>query len=57
MADLLEPAVTVVAQDAQAMGRKAAELLFARIVAADSPVTTYVVPAQLIARGSGEIRA
>ena len=57
MADLLEPAVTVVAQDAQAMGRKAAELLFARIVAADSPVTTYVVPAQLIGRGSGEIRA
>ncbi len=57
MADLLEPAITVVSQDARAMGRKAAELLFERILAADSPVNTYVVPAQLIARGSGEIRA
>lgn len=57
MADLLEPAITVVSQDARAMGRVAAELLFERILAADSPVNTYVVPAQLIARGSGEIRA
>jgi LacI family transcriptional regulator len=57
MADLLEPAITVVAQDARAMGRKAAELVFNRIDAASAPVDTYVVPARLIARGSGEIRA
>jgi len=56
MADLLEPAITVVAQDARAIGRQAAELLFERIDAADAPVETYVVPSRLIARGSGEIR-
>lgn len=57
MADLLEPAVTVVAQDARAMGRKAAELLFARMESFDLPCATYVVASRLVARGSGEISA
>lgn len=55
-ADLLEPAVTVVAQDARAIGHLAAELLFRRIASQGEPTGTYVVPSRLIIRGSGEIR-
>ena len=57
MADLLDPPVSVVAQDARGIGRRAAELLFARMVDFDLPTGTYIVPATLIARGSGEITA
>jgi LacI family transcriptional regulator len=52
---LLEPAVTTVAQDPIALGRRAAELLFARLDGVDGPSRTAIVPTQLIARGSGEI--
>lgn len=55
LADLLEPAVTVVAQDPGALGALAAEILFARMDGDDSPVRTHVVPTSLIVRGSGEI--
>ena len=51
LGDLLEPAITVVAQDPYALGRHAGELLFGREHAAE----TIVVPTRLIARGSGEI--
>ena len=51
LGDLVEPGITVVAQDPYALGRHAGELLFARH-AKPRPV---VVPTQLIARGSGEI--
>ena len=47
--------VTVVAQDPVALGRHAAELLFARLEGDDSPPREVVVPTRLIARGSGEI--
>lgn len=58
MADLLDPAVTVVAQDAAAIGTLAAELLFDRIAGtAAAPPTTYAVPTHLVVRGSGEIPA
>ena len=57
MADLLDPAVTVVAQDAREMGRRAAELIFARMTDFDAPTTTQIVPAALITRGTGEIPA
>jgi len=56
LADLIEPAITVIAQDARAIGEIAAERLFARIEGDDQPERQYVVPTQLIARGSGEIR-
>jgi LacI family transcriptional regulator len=47
--------VTVVAQDPFALGRHAAELLFARLAGDDSPPRRIVVPTRLIARGSGEL--
>lgn len=56
LADLLDPAVTVIAQDPQAIGTIAAQRLFARIDGQAGPVTHDVVPTELIVRGSGEIR-
>ncbi|MCE6998535.1 LacI family transcriptional regulator [Saccharothrix sp. S26] len=56
LADMLEPGVTVLRQDVPALGRKAAELVFARIAGDHSPPTHAVVPATLIRRGSGEIQ-
>lgn len=56
MADLLQPAVTVVAQDPVAIGRLGADILFRRIAGEDFPIQQHVVPTRLIARGSGEIR-
>ncbi len=55
LADLLQPAVTVVAQDPQEIGHLAAERLFARLDGDDSPFHTDVVTTRLIVRGSGEI--
>jgi LacI family transcriptional regulator len=57
LADLLEPPVTVVAQDAAALGRTAAELLFGRLAGDRSPPRHIVVPTRLIPRGSGELVA
>jgi DNA-binding LacI/PurR family transcriptional regulator len=55
LADLLEPGVTVVAQNPQEIGRIAALRVFARLDGDDSPAARTVVPTRLIARGSGEI--
>lgn len=55
LADLLEPGITVIAQDPATMGRKAAELLFRRIDGDRSPSQHLIVPTRLIMRGSGEI--
>jgi LacI family transcriptional regulator len=55
LADLIEPPVTVVAQDPSTIGRLAAETLFRRLDGDRSPTTTLVVQTRLIARGSGEI--
>ena len=57
LADLLEPAVTVVAQDPAAMGRAAADMLFRRLDGDDSPPEHFVIGVELIPRGSGEILA
>ncbi|MFE0703793.1 LacI family DNA-binding transcriptional regulator [Streptomyces sp. NPDC058872] len=54
LADLL--GVTVVAQDAAALGRAAAECLFRRLDGADGPPERLVLGTALLARGSGEIR-
>jgi LacI family transcriptional regulator len=55
LADLLDPAVTVMAQDAPGLGRTAAQLLFRRLdgIAPAEPTRTEL-PVRLIARGSGE---
>lgn len=55
LADMLEPAVTVMAQHPDEMGRRAAEQVFARLDGDDSPASEFVVPATLVVRGSGEI--
>ncbi|WP_338145236.1 substrate-binding domain-containing protein [Cryobacterium fucosi] len=56
LADLLDPGITVVAQDPQGIGRLAAERVFARLDGDRTIGKTYIVPTELIARGSGEIR-
>lgn len=56
LADLLDPAVSVVAQDAAAIGRLAATVLFRRLDGDASPTEVHLVPTTLIARGSGELR-
>ena len=56
LADVLDPAVSVVAQDPQALGRSAADLLFRRLDGDASPSVHHIVPVTLIPRGSGEIR-
>jgi LacI family transcriptional regulator len=55
LADMIEPAISVVAQDPQAMGRAAAKRLFRRLDGDTSPSVHEVIPVTLIARGSGEI--
>jgi LacI family transcriptional regulator len=55
LGDVVEPAISVVAQDPQGIGRAAAELLFRRMEGDTSPAVHQVVPVRLIARGSGEI--
>jgi LacI family transcriptional regulator, galactose operon repressor len=56
LADVLDPPVSVVAQDPQAIGRAAAAQLFRRLDGDASPAVNLVVPVTLLARGSGEIR-
>lgn len=55
LADMLDPGVTVVAQDPYAMGRAAAELLFARLDGYAGPSQHPTISTRLIIRGSGEI--
>jgi LacI family transcriptional regulator len=54
---VLDPGVTIVAQDAVAIGQKAAERLFARMDGDMSPPKVFTIPTRLIQRGSGEIRS
>jgi LacI family transcriptional regulator len=55
LADMVDPAISVVAQDPQALGRAAADRLFRRLDGDTTPATQHVIPVRLIARGSGEI--
>jgi LacI family transcriptional regulator len=54
-ADLLDPPVTVVAQDPARMGRTAAVALFERIDGYDGDAREIRIPTTLIPRGSGEL--
>jgi LacI family transcriptional regulator len=56
LADMMEPGVTVIAQHPERIGKLAAERLLARIDGDPSAAQTYVVPSELITRGSGELR-
>jgi len=55
LADLVRPAITVMAQNPSEIGRLAATRLFARLDGDTAPAQTLVVPTTLIERGSGEI--
>ncbi|WOP39184.1 LacI family DNA-binding transcriptional regulator [Streptomyces sp. Li-HN-5-13] len=55
LADLLQPGVTVVAQDAAALGRTAAERLFRRLDGTHLTPERLELPTRLVTRGSGEL--
>jgi LacI family transcriptional regulator len=55
LADMLRPAITVVTQDVDALGRTAAELLFRRLAGDRRPAQTVLLGTDLIPRGSGEV--
>ncbi|MEP6800206.1 MAG: LacI family DNA-binding transcriptional regulator [Lapillicoccus sp.] len=55
LADLLDPALTVVRQNVSLIGRLAADRLYARIDGDTSPPERRLVPPMLVERGSGEI--
>jgi len=55
LGEALDPPVSVVAQDPQAIGRAAAAQLFRRLDGDTSPAVHLVLPVELIERGSGEI--
>jgi LacI family transcriptional regulator len=57
LSDLLEPGVTVVAQDPTRIAQEAATMLFARIDGDDGPSQSKMVETTFIVRGSGEIAA
>ncbi|MFE2734869.1 LacI family DNA-binding transcriptional regulator [Streptomyces sp. NPDC059349] len=55
LGDLLQPALTVVAQQTSVIGRTAVELLRARIADPARPAQSVTVPVALKVRGSGEV--
>jgi LacI family transcriptional regulator len=55
LSDVVEPGITVIQQDALALGRHAGELLFARLAGHRGPSERQVLPNVLVQRGSGEI--
>ncbi|MEV4509931.1 LacI family DNA-binding transcriptional regulator [Dactylosporangium sp. NPDC049525] len=54
LADLLRPAITVIAQDSDTIGRTAIDLLRHRMADHTRPVQTVTIGVELIVRGSGE---
>ena len=56
LADAVDPALTVVAQDDDRLGRAAAELLLARLDGDRGAARRVVIPTTLVVRGSGELR-
>ena len=55
MADVLDPAVTVVEQHTAEIGRLAAELLLDRLNGSTAAPRSIVLPTRLVMRGSGEL--
>jgi LacI family transcriptional regulator len=56
LADAIDPGLTVVAQDANALGRMTAELLFERLDGRTGPSRRVELPTTVIERGTGELR-
>jgi LacI family transcriptional regulator len=54
-ADLLEPGLTTIRQDARAEGQHAVDMLLARLDGQDGPARSIVLSTELIERGSGEL--
>jgi LacI family transcriptional regulator len=52
---MMEPGITVIAQHPERIGKLAAERILARIDGDQSQPSTWVVPSELIVRGSGEL--
>jgi LacI family transcriptional regulator len=57
LADLLDPAISTIVQDPNAVGQIAARLLFERLAGDRSPAKSIVVPTRLVVRGSDEVPA
>jgi LacI family transcriptional regulator len=55
LADVFDPPISVVTPDPVEMGRRAAEMLFARLGGDDRPIEHTTLGVALIARGSGEL--
>jgi len=55
VADIVNPGITTMPQNASIVGQRAAELLLDRIAGSSAAPVRHVVPVELIARGSGEI--
>lgn len=55
MFDLLDPGITAVAQDPQAIGTTAAKQIFSRIEGPTAATQHVLIPMKLLERGSGEI--
>jgi LacI family transcriptional regulator len=55
LSQVIDPGLTVIAQDPYALGRTAAELLFSRLHGDQAPYHDVILSTTLIARGSGEI--
>lgn len=55
LAAVVEPGITVMAQDAAELGRRAAERLFARMYGDQSPPAVITIPTRLLVRGSTEL--
>jgi LacI family transcriptional regulator len=55
LADLVEPAISVIAQNPSGIGHLAAERALARLDGDTTPFRKFVVPTRMIVRGSGEI--
>jgi LacI family transcriptional regulator len=55
LGDLVEPGITVVAQDPYALGREAATLLFSQVAGYRGEGRSVELPTRLVRRGSGEI--
>jgi LacI family transcriptional regulator len=57
LGDIVEPGLTVLAQDPVGLGRASAKLLFSRLDGFDGPSQQIVLAPTLVARGSGELAA
>ena len=57
LADVVEPGLTVVAQNPCELGRQAAQLLFSRLDGDVGPSREIVIAPMLVQRGSGELAA